>query len=160
MKNIKTLKAILAIAEKARKQGKKIVATNGCFDILHVGHVRNLAAARKLGDVLIVGINSDASVRTSKGKTRPIVPQKERAEVLASLAGVDYVFVFNGRTPFAWIKKLKPHIHVKGAGKDVLANPDFLEQKRVIESYGGKFVLLPHHSGKSTSNIVRSIKKL
>ena len=160
MTKVKTVKEVLAIAHKARKQGKKIVATNGCFDILHVGHVRNLAAAKKLGDLLVVGVNSDASVRTSKGASRPVISQKERAEVLAGLESVDYVFIFNDRTPFSWIKKLRPHIHVKGAGKDVITNPDFLEQKHVIESYGGKFVLLPHHNGKSTSGIVRKIKGL
>lgn len=144
---------------RARKGGKVIVATNGCFDILHVGHVRNFASAKKLGDILVVGVNSDASVRENKGPTRPIVPARERAEVVAGLESVDYVFIFSGKTPFSWIKDLKPDIHVKGGGADVRMHPDFPEQERIIASYGGKLVLLKHVSGKSTSNIVRKIQE-
>lgn len=157
MKKIIKLKDVVAIARVARRAGKKIVATNGCFDILHVGHVRNLQAAKKLGDLLIVGINSDASVRGSKGPSRPIVPERERAELLAALDAVDYVFIFGARTPFAWIKELRPDIHVKGGGEDIRNHPDFQAQKHFIEQGGGRFVLLPHVEGKSTTKIISRI---
>lgn len=150
-------KEALALAARARKAGRTVVATNGCFDILHVGHIRNLQAAKALGDVLIVGINSDVSVRKNKGLTRPIVPERERAEMLAALESVDYVFIFNEKTPFSWIKKLKPHIHVKGGGQDVLAHPDFPAQQRVLKSVKAKFVLLPHAQGKSTTRLMQKI---
>jgi rfaE bifunctional protein nucleotidyltransferase chain/domain len=157
MNKLKTLKEIERITQEAHKKGYKIVATNGCFDIIHVGHVRNLAEAKKLGDILIVGINSDVSVRAIKGPKRPIVSEKERAEVLAGLESVDYVFIFSEPTPFNWIKKLRPNIHVKGGGKDVRNHPEFLNQQRVIEQGGGKFVLLKHADGKSTSKIIEKI---
>jgi rfaE bifunctional protein nucleotidyltransferase chain/domain len=157
MGKVQKFEDIRKAIDAARKKGKKIVATNGCFDIIHVGHVRNLQAAKKLGDILVVGINSDASVRTNKDHTRPIVPARERAEVIAALDPVDYVFIFSGRTPFSWIKKLKPHIHVKGGGKDILSHPDLAAQRAAIEEGGGKFVLLPHHSGRSTSALIRKI---
>jgi len=150
----------MAVAAAARKRGKKIVTTNGCFDILHVGHVRNLAAAKKLGDVLIVGINSDASVRRNKGPSRPLVPARERAEILAALSVVDYVFIFGEETPFSWIKKLRPHFHVKGGGEDVKNHPDFAEQKHVVEQSGGRLVLVPHVKGKSTSILVHKIRAI
>ena len=158
MKKVLSLKDVLQVAAKARKEGKIIVATNGVFDILHVGHTRNLSDAKKLGDILLVGINSDASVRKNKGPLRPIVPQKERAEMLAALSSVDYVFIFGEKTPFSWIKKIKPHIHVKGGGKDILAHPDFPAQRETIKGIGAKFVLLKHADGKSTSNIIKKIR--
>lgn len=155
---IHTFAEVLRLVEKDRRQGKKIVATNGCFDIVHVGHIRNLSDAKALGDVLVVGINSDSSVRKNKGPTRPIVPAVERAEVIASLRSVDYVFVFAGRTPFSWIRALRPHIHVKGAGADVQSHPDFPAQKKAVEAGGGKLVLIEHHNGRSTTSIVRKIQ--
>lgn len=166
MRNKKKGKKVLSLPEvlrevaALRKSGKRIVATNGCFDILHVGHIRNLKQAKTLGDVLVVGVNSDVSVRKNKGTSRPIVPERERAEMLAALESVDYVFVFGGRTPFAWIKKLRPHIHVKGGGKDVLTHPDFPAQSKTLEVLGAQFVLIPHSKGKSTSAIIEKIKKL
>jgi D-glycero-beta-D-manno-heptose 1-phosphate adenylyltransferase len=158
MKKVLPLSQVLKVAANARKAGKTIVATNGCFDILHVGHIRNLAAAKKLGDILVVGINSDLSVRRNKGPLRPIVPERERAEMLAALSSVDYVFIFGEKTPFTWIKKVKPHIHVKGGGKDILAHPDLPAQKKTLDSIGAKFVLLKHADGKSTSNIIKKIR--
>lgn len=157
MSKVKPLKRVLAAARAARKRGKVVVATNGCFDIVHVGHIRNLAAAKKLGDVLIVGINSDASVRRNKGSARPIVPAKERAEVIAALESVDHVFVFSEKTPFSWITQLRPDIHVKGGGADVRRHPDFKMQQRVVAEAGGRLVLVPHLKGKSTSAILRKI---
>lgn len=158
MGKVLSLEEVLEEAANAKRHGKTVVATNGCFDILHVGHVRNLAAAKKLGDVLIVGVNSDASVRANKGVGRPIVPAKERTEIIAALSCVDYAFTFAGRTPFSWIAKLKPDVHVKGGGADVRAHKDFPTQKEVVERSGGKLVLLPHHAGKSTTNIIRTIE--
>ena len=156
---VETFAQVLVAAQKARRAGKTIVATNGCFDIVHVGHIRNLEAAKRLGGVLIVGVNSDASVRANKGKSRPIVPARERAELIASLKPVDHVFIFSGRTPFTWIKKLKPDIHVKGGGRDVIDHPDFAEQRRVVARGGGKVVVVPHHKGRSTSRIIEKIKQ-
>ncbi|MDE2071484.1 MAG: adenylyltransferase/cytidyltransferase family protein [Patescibacteria group bacterium] len=155
---IKTLSEVVAIARRARRAGKKVVATNGCFDILHVGHIRNFAAAKALGDILIVGINSDVSVRNIKGSSRPIILQKERAEMLAALKDIDYVFVFGGTTPHSWIQKIRPHIHVKGGGADIRKHPLFKAQQRVIEDSGGTFILVPHVRGKSTSDIIRKIQ--
>lgn len=162
MLKFKSFNEILKIVAKLRKSNKGhiVVTTNGCFDVLHVGHIRNLLAAKKLGDTLIVGLNSDSSVKKSKGPERPIIPEKERAEILASLETVDYVFIFSGRTPFSWIKKIKPNIHVKGGGEDILNHPDFPMQKKIIENAGGKFILLPHVNGKSTTAIIQKIKSL
>lgn len=159
MNKVLPFKDVLTRVDALRKKGKQIVSTNGCFDILHVGHVRNLNAAKKLGDVLIVGINTDSSVRRIKGNTRPINPARERAEVLASLAPVDYVFVFKEDTPDTWITQLKPDIHVKGGGTDVKKHPHFEAQKKIIEAHGGKLKLMPHTKGKSTSAIVDRIRK-
>src|SRR2546423_8328752 len=108
-------RAALADALEAhRRRGERIVFTNGCFDILHVGHARYLAAARALGDLLVIGVNSDSSVRSLKGDGRPLVPQEERAELLAHLASVDYVSIFDEPRPDALIEVVRPAIHVKG----------------------------------------------
>ncbi len=150
---IKTLKEIVAIVKRARQRGLKVVTTNGCFDLLHVGHIRNLKKAKSLGDLLVVGVNSDASVRAYKNSSRPIVPAKERAEVLAALETVDYVFVFNERTPIGWIKKLKPNVHVKGRDRA----PEEIVEKEVVEINGGRVVLVPYVKGKSTTEILKRI---
>lgn len=160
MGKIGTFKQIVSVVSKHRRDGKKIVATNGCFDILHIGHIRNLAAAKSLGDILVVGINSDASVKMNKGSSRPIIPERERAELIAALESVNYVFIFSAKTPLTWIKKLRPNIHVKGGGDDIKIHPDFIKQKQVVESYGGRMVLVPHTLGKSTTNILRKISGL
>lgn len=143
------------IASAARKVGKKVVTTNGCFDIIHVGHVRNLQAARELGDLLMLGVNSDASVRENKGDLRPIVPARERAEVLAALACIDYVFIFPGKSPIPWIKKIRPSIHVKGEGSE--RSPAFAPEKRAVENGGGSVYLVPQTKGRSTTNIIETI---
>ncbi|TSC68813.1 MAG: D-heptose-1-phosphate adenylyltransferase [Parcubacteria group bacterium Gr01-1014_56] len=157
MSKVKTLKEVLRATKAARKAGKKIVATNGCFDIMHVGHIRSFEAAKKLGDILVVGINSDASVRTNKGDLRPIISERDRAEVVAALAAVDHVFIFSEKTPFSWIAKLRPHIHVKGV--DTKKHPDFSAQKRTLAKAGAKFVLLPLVKGKSTTKIIEKIAR-
>lgn len=157
MSNVKTFAQVLRAVQADRKAGKKIVATNGCFDIVHVGHVQNLENAKKLGDVLVVGVNSDASVQKNKGPLRPIVPAKDRAALLAALRCVDYVFIFGEKTPFAWIRKLKPDIHVKA--EDTKNHPDFKAQENTIKKTGGKFVLVPLVPGRSTTGIIETIVK-
>ena len=111
---VKTREELRSEIDKARRQGKKIVTTNGCFDVLHVGHVRYLQEAKQMGDILIVAINSDESVRAIKGDKRPLVPEDERAEILAALECVDYVMIFPELDPIQFLRELRPDIHVKG----------------------------------------------
>ncbi|MBI2623041.1 MAG: adenylyltransferase/cytidyltransferase family protein [Candidatus Liptonbacteria bacterium] len=150
---IKGLAALLTLVRAAKRAGKTIVTTNGCFDVLHVGHTRNLSYAKSLGDVLIVGVNSDASVRALKGRRRPILPARERAELLASLAAVDYVLIFGGGTPNAWLNKIKPHVHVKGAEQ----RAGKMAEAAVMRRHGGKIVLAPYHKGRSTTAVIEKI---
>jgi glycerol-3-phosphate cytidylyltransferase len=137
-----------------RKQGKRIISTNGCFDILHVGHVRILKQSKELGDVLVVGINSDASVKKLKGEDRPINNQDDRAELLSSLECVDIVSIFDEGTPVEFLKVVKPDIHVKGADY----KPQDLEETPVVESFGGKVKILPLVPQKSTTSLVEKIR--
>jgi len=141
------------ILRRARARGARAVFTNGVFDILHAGHVRYLKAASKLGDLLVVGVNSDASTRRIKGPKRPIVPCRERAEMLASLRCVDWVVPFGEDTPGKLILKLRPDILVKGAdwAKGKIVGGDF------VEAHGGKVVRMPLLKGRSTTNIIRRI---
>ncbi len=152
---IVSLKEAIKIADKCRKQCKKIVTTNGCFDILHIGHVRYLAEAKKLGDVLMVGMNSDVSARKLKGEKRPIIPERERAEMLNAIKSVDCVFLFDDETPNKWVEKIKPDVHVKASGRDYSIK-DCVE-KGAVEKAGGKVVLIPKTEGKSTTNIVEKV---
>lgn len=137
-----------------RAQRKRIVSTNGCFDLLHVGHVRILEAAKKLGDVLIVGINSDDSVRRLKGPARPITNESDRAEILTSLTCVDYVTIFDEDTPVEFLKLVRPDIHVKGSDYDSLE----LAETPVVESFGGQVKILELVPDRSTSSIVARIR--
>ena len=152
-KKIVTLEKLLTGLGKARKSGNKIIFTNGCFDILHVGHVRYLAAAKREGDLLVVGLNSDASVRTIKSDKRPIVPQDQRAEVLASLICVDFVVVFDAPDPAALIEALAPDVLVKGAdwAEADIVGGDF------VKSRGGKVVRISLVPAASTSEIIEKI---
>ncbi len=136
-----------------KKAGKKIVFTNGCFDLLHVGHVRYLNAARAEGDVLIVGLNSDRSVRQIKGSKRPVMPENERAEVLASLACVDFVTLFDEPDPLVTIRCFVPDVLVKGADwqQDAIIGRD------VVEAAGGRVVRVPLTQGASTTRIIEKI---
>ena len=147
------LQDLIKIAHDLRKSGKKIVFTNGCFDILHVGHVRYLAAAGSQGDVLVVGLNSDASVRSIKPENRPIVNQNQRAEVLAGLECVDYITIFNEPDPLKIIKELKPDVLVKGA--------DWIEEQiigaDIVKANGGKVVRVSVVPEVSTSRIIQRI---
>jgi rfaE bifunctional protein nucleotidyltransferase chain/domain len=136
----------------ARLAKKKVVWTNGCFDLMHIGHARSLQAARDLGDMLIVGVNSDASVKRRKGPTRPIIPEAQRAEMLASLACVDYVIIFDEDTPAEAIARLRPDIHCKGADYAPPSGKPIPEVK-VVEDYGGRIEFLPLVEGISTSGL-------
>lgn len=142
------------LSDSLKAQGKRIVTSNGCFDLLHVGHVRILKAARALGDILIIGINSDESVRKLKGPARPINSELDRAEVLASLEAVDYVTIFGEDTPVEFLKAIKPDIHVKGS--DYTA--DQLAETPVVESFGGIVKILELVPGKSTTSIVSRLQ--
>jgi D-glycero-beta-D-manno-heptose 1-phosphate adenylyltransferase len=141
--------------EEMRVSGKRVVFTNGCFDLLHAGHVTYLEWARERGDALIVGLNSDASVRANKGAFRPFVPFDDRATVIAALRSVDAVVGFDERTPEALIDALRPDVHVKSAQYRL----EDLPERLVVESYGGEIALAPHASGKSTTDLVAEIRR-
>ena len=139
-----------------RASGRSLVFTNGCFDLLHVGHVRYLAAARALGDALLVAINSDASVRALKGASRPVMREDERAEMLASLSAVTYVTVFDEASPRRLIAEILPDVVVKGGDYRI----DEIHGREEVEAAGGRVLSLPFVEGASTSSIIERIKKL
>jgi len=141
--------------QQLKAKGAAVVFTNGCFDILHAGHVRYLAAARALGDCLIIGLNSDASVRSLKGTLRPVNHEQDRAEVLAALEAVDYVVIFADRTAERLIAELQPDIYVKGGDYCT----EELPEAKTVAAYGGKTVLIPEVPGRSTSTIIRKISE-
>ncbi len=146
-------KKLCSVLELARIRDRKIVFTNGCFDLLHQGHIDYLAKARSLGDMLIIGLNTDNSIKRLKGNTRPIQDEQSRALVLASLLFVDYVVMFDEDTPYNLIKKIKPNVLVKGADykKEDIVGYD------IVELNGGKVMTLNYLEGYSTSNIIRKI---
>ncbi len=150
---IKSICAAARIAAAAQRRGKTVVTTNGCFDIIHVGHIKNLEHAKSLGDILIVGVNADASVRKNKGPRRPIVPARERVKVVAALGAVDYVFIFKEKTPISWLRKIKPNIHTKGADRKLSQ----IIEKDALRKIGAKLILVPHYKGKSTTAIIQKI---
>jgi D-beta-D-heptose 7-phosphate kinase/D-beta-D-heptose 1-phosphate adenosyltransferase len=153
LSKILALEDLIKVVHDLRKSGKKIVFTNGCFDILHVGHVRYLTAARSQGDILVVGLNSDDSVRSIKPGNRPIVNQSQRAEVLAGLRCVDYITIFNETDPLKIIKELNPDVLVKGA--------DWIEEEiigaDIVKATGGKVVRVSVVPEVSTSRIIQRI---
>lgn len=134
----------------------KIVSTNGCFDLLHVGHVRYLQQARALGDKLIVALNTDASIKRLKGDSRPILPESERSELLAALDCVDWVVLFDEDTPVNVLKEIKPDIHVKGGDY----TEDSLPETPVLKEVGAEIKFLPYIEGRSTSSIIEKIQSL
>ena len=138
-----------------KRNGNKIVFTNGCFDILHPGHARYLEDARALGDVLVVAVNSDRSVQALKGSGRPVIPELERAEVLAALRAVDYVTVFDELTPRSVIARLLPQVLVKGADW----GPNAIVGREEVEAAGGRVISIPLVQGYSTSAIIEKIKR-
>ncbi len=150
---LKSISALKLIRAGFRKSGKKVVFTNGCFDLLHYGHVQYLEDARRLGDILIVAVNSDVSVRRIKGDKRPIVGENDRARVIAALESVDYVTIFDGETPVEVIGVLKPDILVKGADwkKECIVGKD------IVEAVGGMVKTIHCVPGRSTTTLIRKI---
>jgi len=148
--------ALVLERDRLRRQGKRVVFTNGCFDLLHPGHVRYLAQARALGDALIVAINSDRSVRELKGKGRPILNEQERAEVLSALESVNFVVVFDEQTPQQLIAALLPDILVKGGDWTI----DTIVGREEVEAAGGQVFSLPYVEQQSTSEIIARIQRL
>jgi D-beta-D-heptose 7-phosphate kinase/D-beta-D-heptose 1-phosphate adenosyltransferase len=148
--------ALLSMREQWRQQRRTVVWTNGCFDLLHLGHVRTLIAARRLGDVLVVGLNSNESVRRLKGPQRPIVPESERAEILAALECVNAVVIFNELTPESALARLQPEIHCKGAD---YAPPNGMPipEAKTVQAYGGRIEFVPLVESISTTNIIQRI---
>jgi D-beta-D-heptose 7-phosphate kinase/D-beta-D-heptose 1-phosphate adenosyltransferase len=144
---------IVRIRQKAREDGQRVVFTNGCFDILHRGHVEYLGAAKELGDMLIVGVNTDSSTKKIKGDKRPIVPLEDRMAVLASLGCVDYVTGFNDETPFELIELLVPDVLAKGGDWKI----DEVVGKDTMEKVGGKVVIIDLLEGRSTRDIIGRI---
>jgi rfaE bifunctional protein nucleotidyltransferase chain/domain len=155
MNRLKSFKEISEISAHLKEKGKTIVFTNGCFDLIHIGHIRLLKKARALGDILIVGLNSDISAAALKGKNRPVLDEKARAEIMASFAMVDYIVIFSESTPAKLIGKIKPDIIVKGA--------DYRENevvgRKTVEKYGGKVFLFPTIKKYSTTGIINKIKQ-
>ncbi len=152
---IKTLDRLHEALESHREQGKKIVFTNGCFDLLHVGHVRLLQQARSLGDLLVLALNSDGSVRKLKGPSRPVQTQDDRAEILAALACVDYVTFFEEDTPLAVIQRLVPDILVKGGDWAV----ENIVGRDVVEGAGGRVVTIAYLEGASTTMLINRVQE-
>jgi len=152
---IKKREDLQRIIQDLKAKGKRIIFTNGCFDLLHVGRVRYLEEAKSLGDILVVGVNSDASVRALKGPNRPILPEEERAEILSGLGCVDYITIFDEPTPSTLISLLLPHILVKGG--------DWTKEATVgwekVEGAGGEVVILSFVEGSSTSQLIETILK-
>lgn len=150
---VKSWLEIQSICNEARGANKKVVFTNGCFDIIHPGHVFYLTEAKKLGDILVVGLNTDASVKRLKGNSRPINNEQDRATVLDALKPVDYVVLFDEDTPLELIKVVRPDFLVKGSdyNRDNIIGADF------VESYGGKVITIQFVEGKSTTNIINKM---
>jgi D-beta-D-heptose 7-phosphate kinase/D-beta-D-heptose 1-phosphate adenosyltransferase len=153
---IKTIDELRLTVAALRRQGMQVVFTNGCFDLIHSGHVKLLEQARAAGDMLIVAINSDSSVRALKGPERPVVPQEQRAQVIAALESVDYVVVFDELDPLRVITELVPQVLVKGGDW----TPDTIIGRDVVERAGGKVFAIPLMDGASSSDILKRIKQL
>ena len=153
---IRSLAGAIRKARELKRSGKRVVFTNGCFDILHIGHVRLLEQAAKLGEVLFVAVNSDRSVRKLKGPSRPVKPQGERAEILAALASVDFVVIFDELTPLNVIKAMLPDVLVKGGDW----TRETIVGRKEVENAGGKVVVIPLTESYSTSRLIERIGKL
>jgi rfaE bifunctional protein nucleotidyltransferase chain/domain len=148
-----TLEELVQMRARWRAQGLRLVLTNGTFDLLHVGHVRYLEAARELGDILVVGINSDRSVQAYKGPGRPVVPQDERAEVVAALRCVDYTVIFDEPTASRLVGALRPEVYVKGGDYAPGGKP--LPEAEMVKAYGGQVCIVPYVPGHSASDLIR-----
>lgn len=153
---LKTRNGLEAVVEKLRRRGKKIVLANGCFDLLHVGHARYLAEARSMGDVLIVAVNGDRSVRRLKGKGRPLMPAPARAELVAGFESADYVIIFPEFNVERLLRAIRPDVHVKGG--DYTA--DTVPERDVVKSYGGRVAIAGGPKVRSTRGIIRRVRRL
>jgi len=153
MNKICTRESLRDKIDQLRKEGKKIVFTNGCFDILHVGHTRYLREAKRSGDILILALNSDESVRTLKGDKRPLIPEAERADVVASLESVDFVTIFHELTPLTLIEFIKPDVLIKGGDWE----KEQVVGRESVKRWGGRVVIIPEIKGSSTTNIIEKI---
>jgi rfaE bifunctional protein nucleotidyltransferase chain/domain len=151
-----SLDELCPLVEKRKASGKKVVWTNGCFDILHAGHVTYLLRARAHGDVLVVGLNSDASVKENKGEGRPINNEQDRALVLAALSCVDYIVTFSDKSPLPLLEAIQPDVYAKGG--DYTLDTIVQEERNLVESYGGKIALLSGVVGASTTNIIERLQ--
>ena len=149
-------KTLIAARQRLREKGRRVVFTNGCFDLLHPGHAQYLAEARALGDALIVALNSDGSVRRLKGEGRPILNETERAEVMAALEAVDFVTIFDEETPRQLIAALLPDVLVKGGDWPI----EQIVGREEVEAAGGRVLSLPYRQGSSTTDIIERIRKL
>lgn len=155
-KTVYTRDEFAQLAEKLRGEGKRVVFTNGVFDILHVGHLRYLQAARDLGDALLIGVNADVSVRRLKGPSRPVNSEEERAELLSALRCVDGTCIFSEDTPLELIRAVRPDIHAKGGD---YKTPDALPETPLVRSLGGEVVILQLIPDRSTTRIIENMKK-
>lgn len=149
---IKTVDELIPLVEQLKAEGKTIVTNNGSYDIVHIGHVIGLFESKKQGDVLIVGVNSDKSVKAYKGPNRPINPEEMRTRMLAALSCVDYVFTFDETVPMPWLEKIKPHVHTNGAeyGEDCI-------EAETVRKHGGRIYLLPMIEGVKTTMLIDKI---
>ena len=152
------LEELIALRQQWRVLGLRLVLTNGTFDLLHIGHVRYLEAARDLGDMLVVGINSDSSVRGYKGEGRPVVPQDERAEIVAALRCVDYVTIFDEPTAVNLVESLQPDVYAKGGDYEHGTGKP-LPEREAVESYGGQVRIIPLVGGHSASDLIRRVER-
>ncbi len=155
MTKVFTIETLCPVVERLRRQGKTIVFANGCFDLLHVGHIRYLEGARGLGDTLIVGLNSDDSVRQLKGHGRPLIPEEERAEILSAISFVDYIVIFHESNVKRLLLQIRPNVHCKGTDYTV----DSVPEREVVLSYGGRIAIVGDPKDHSTNDLIQKIVK-
>lgn len=156
MGGVASLEAVLATVAQARSKGASVVLTNGAFDMLHVGHVRYLQGAAQQGDIVVTAVNSDSSVRHSKGPSRPVIPEQERAELVAALGVVDWVVLFDEPTVTGVIERLRPEVHAKGTDY----SPESVPERSVVESYGGRVAIVGDPKDHSTTDLVERLKEV
>ena len=156
MGGVASLEAVLATVAEARSQGSSVVLTNGAFDMLHVGHVRYLQGAAQQGDIVVTAVNSDSSVRHAKGPSRPVIPEQERAELVAALGVVDWVVLFDEPTVTGVIERLRPEVHAKGTDYSAESVPE----RSVVEAYGGRVAIVGDPKDHSTTDLVERLKEV
>ncbi len=154
-RKIRSLDELRRDVAAARMRGQRIVLANGCFDLLHIGHVRYLQAARQLGDLLIVGVNADAAVRALKGEGRPILPAEERAEIVAAFACVDYVVIFDDVTIAPLLEALRPDVHAKGTDY----TPETVPEREIVRRYGGRVAIVGDEKRHSSRDLIARIRQ-